>query len=247
MYFKELGHGLGVMLTSDDPVVVDEDWSGATVEIFGASGTRFEDCIFDRLRTKRFGAGSYSAVTEFVNCSFEGANIVFGSCRRARFVECSFRGARLKDLNSQRLDIVGCDFSGAVLRQCVFWGRPTQWEVDRDPFLPGVNEVVGNDFSTARLIGTDFRYGVDLTRQKLPVGKEYAYSPDAVAALGRVRRVVEGWRDTQPADYDVFRSWLKIWEEGPTYGQEQLFISQDKPRMSDGAWGQIRDAVINGE
>ncbi|WP_212818912.1 hypothetical protein [Polymorphospora rubra] len=43
----------------------------------------------------------------------------------------------------------------------------------------------GNDFSGADLVGVAFRYGVDLTRQRLPARSDYLYLPDAEAALHR--------------------------------------------------------------
>ena len=71
-------------------------------------------CVFDRLRVGRFSVGGLGLVSEFVNCSFDSANIAFGTCGPARFVNCSFRGAELKGSIFQFLDLVGCDFSGAV-------------------------------------------------------------------------------------------------------------------------------------
>lgn len=247
MYLRTLPYDGATMLTSDALVEKGEDWSGVSVEIFGAFGTRFENCVFDRLRVKQFNTGGQGRVTEFVNCSFDSANIAFGTCNPARFVNCSFRGARLKDFNFQFLDLVGCDFSGAVLRQCVFWGAPTPRSAADNPGLPRVNVVEGNDFSTARLIDSDFRYGVDLTRQKLPSGPEYAYCADGAGALVRVRRVVESWRESAPRDYEEFMIWLKLWEKKVEDGQSQLFFVQEKPDMSDAGWAQVRQAVLEEE
>jgi hypothetical protein len=52
-----------------------------------------------------------------------------------------------------------------------------------DAALRGHNEIRGNDFSTAQLIDVEFRFGVDLTEQKLPAAEEYLYLPDAETAL----------------------------------------------------------------
>lgn len=244
MYLRMLPHDDATMLTSDALVEKGEDWSGVKVERFGVNGGYFDSCVFDRLRVGRFSVGGLGLVSEFVNCSFDSANIAFGTCGPARFVNCSFRGARLKGFNFQFLDLVGCDFSGAVLRQCVFWGAPTARSAADNPGLARVNVVEGNDFSSARLIDSDFRYGVDLTRQKLPSGPEYAYCADGAGALVRVRRVVESWRESAPRDYEEFMIWLKLWEKKVKDGQPQLFFVQEKPDMSDAGWAQVRQAVL---
>jgi hypothetical protein len=83
------------------------------------------------------------------------------------------------------------------------------------------NEFHGND-----LMGGDFRGGIDLTKQKLPVSEKYLYVGDA-------RRFIEILREKailviNEKENQVILSWLKIYERNLSQGQNQLFIRLDE-------------------
>ncbi|QWW19534.1 pentapeptide repeat-containing protein [Schaalia sp. 19OD2882] len=243
MYILNMPHNLGTMLTSDTQRVVGEDWSNAKVDEFAVNGTLFEDCIFDRLRVKQFNTGGLGVVTEFVNCSFEDANIIFRSSNPASFIDCSFRGARLRGINHDRLTLIDCDFREAVLRQCIFRAHSILSKHEDSNPIP--NEIRGNNFSTATLVDCAFRLGVDLTLQQMPTGADYAWTPDGDKALDRVEALVNSWCDTFPEDHEEFEGWLEIWREDLQNGQHHLFVTHHKPTMSERGFAQIRQAILN--
>ncbi|MEQ4305398.1 hypothetical protein ABNF97_29125 [Plantactinospora sp. B6F1] len=190
--------------------VVGADYSRRTLDQFVSVGSTFTDCRFDRTRINDAGFGAGMEQTEFVDCSFDGTSLrAVGGF--TRFVRCAFRSVRATQVAPDYLEFVDCTFSGRItgLR---FWGGPPNGAgryagtVDAQrgagslPMPPGYRELVlrernqihGNDFSNAQLVKVEFRFGVDLTAQKLPVGEDYVYVPDpettvsaAVAELGR--------------------------------------------------------------
>ena len=101
----------------------------------------------------------------------------------------------------------------------------------------------GNDFSSAVFDDSDFRGGVDLRKQKLPGGEEYALALDGDAALQRATALVDSWGESRAGDVEAARSWIKIWQRGVDAGQPQLFIDWPKKRISAEAWRDLRNVL----
>ncbi|GAA2047153.1 hypothetical protein GCM10009779_38500 [Polymorphospora rubra] len=183
--------------------VVGVDYSVHSPTGLVGVGARFERCRFDGLRFQNVAFGSGMELSQYVECSFDGA-VLTGAAGYSRFVGCTFRGAEIRDLTADYLELIDCVFTGRI-RSTTFWGAPAPGSAERftsdlaflekqgQPEPPGYrtlalrksNEMHGNDFSGADLVGVAFRYGVDLTRQRLPARSDYLYLPDAEAALHR--------------------------------------------------------------
>jgi hypothetical protein len=195
------------------------DFSDRKLLMFSAVGCRLEACRFDgtRIDDASFGAGH--EMSEYLECSFDGARIRHIGSARARFVRCSFRDVEVHEWFCLTGELVDCVFSGR-LHKAVFHGKvpdDERAEIGRE-----ANEFHGNDFSAMRLIDVDFRGGIDLTQQRLPSGSEYLYVADAAQAVERARAQVIVWDDLE-----LRRSALVligILEKDVAGGQRQLFL-----------------------
>lgn len=215
------------------------DFSGQTFDNFGLTDVVLTGCDFSRVKADFFIPGGGPFPCEFIDCSFDRVNFrqVFG--RPNRFVGCSFKGARLSRWKLMETDLVDCDFDGATLRQVIVWGSMEERETPTRPARSWVNEIRGNDFSGARFIDSDFRCGVDLTLQKLPVGPDYIYAEDVPAALARGEEVLEG---LDPADRKRAAFLLRMIQDELDNGQKQLFFARFKDH-SDSMWFPLCEAM----
>ncbi|MFI6780624.1 hypothetical protein [Micromonospora sp. NPDC050276] len=206
-------------------------------------GARFERCRFDGLRFQDVALGSGMELSQFVECSFDGA-LLTGGAGYSRFVGCTFRDAEIRDLTASYLELIDCVFTGRI-RSTTFWGAPPPGSAERFAsnlaFLarqgraepPGYralalresNEFHGNDFSAADLVDTAFRYGVDLTRQRLPSGPDYLYVPNAEAALHRALSLLAD-RPADDVNARVERSLRRMLDREVGNGQRQLLFRE---------------------
>jgi len=207
-----------------------QDFSGRTLESFSVSESTFESCRFDRLRLTRnyaqLGNGQKQAV--YRDCSFDGAKIHgMGIGGFYRFERCSFRNVDLRNwFCAGAIDIVDCVFTGK-LRKAVFMGAPpdemrAQYRRDR-------NEFCGNDFSGAQLFDVGFRNGIDLTQQRLPMGPDYLYIPEAAGTLRAAWAEAITWTELEIRR--VVLIWLGIGIEDMNRGQKQFHL---RPKDSYG-------------
>jgi hypothetical protein len=234
---------IGKAIISDDQrVVLDhvhlkgEHYVNRKLVQFCTIGSRLEQCRFDNMRIKDTQFGSGRAMSEFIDCSFDGSRMDGGG-GITRFVHCSFRNVDLRHWLCLTAEFIDCVFTGH-LRKCIFNG--TVCEQDRQWIGRYRNEFSGNDFSAADLVEVDFRTGIDLTKQRLPSGTEYLYLPDPTPVIERARAEVLGWLDFEHRRSALIM--LKTMEEQIADGQPQLFL-----RASDHyAYSAIpRDAVDN--
>jgi len=110
-----------------------------------------------------------------------------------RIVGCTFRNAVLTDWFGTALELVDCQFDGCKIERSKFWGRPH----GIPPNVPDrpYNEFVGNDFSHADLRGVNFAGGIDLTKQNMPMARNYLVVRDLAAAIDRARAGIALWTD----------------------------------------------------
>lgn len=241
---RRLGHR---QISESENVVLSQqrldstDFRGRHIEQFSAEGTRLERCRFDNavIEYASFGAGR--AVSEYVDCSFDGAKLRMGPGGYARFVGCTFENTLIENWFCFAVEIVGCMFSGR-LRKVVFNGTPRPEDVG----VVGrrVNQFEDNDFSRATLADVSFRTGIDLAKQQLPTGDDYRLLDNAESAVRRARVAFNAW-DDQDLKKQA-KGVLTVMEEDVAAGQSQLLIRPDAyPRASRRAIKALLDAATN--
>jgi uncharacterized protein YjbI with pentapeptide repeats len=201
----------------------DQDYSGRDLAQFCTVGCRLENCRFDgsRISSAQFGSGREQS--EFVGCTFDGAEIDMGPGGCVRFSQCSFQKVRIRNWICFAVELVDCGFSG-WLQRAIFNGTvPT----GKSAWLGRTrNEFHGNDFSGMDLVDVAFRTGIDLSRQRLPSGPEYLYLDDVGAAIARARLALA----TRPPTPEVRRASIAIMnglEKGFSGGQRQTLLRAD--------------------
>ncbi|WP_212818909.1 hypothetical protein [Polymorphospora rubra] len=103
--------------------VVGVDYSVHSPTGLVGVGARFERCRFDGLRFQNVAFGSGMELSQYVECSFDGA-VLTGAAGYSRFVGCTFRGAEIRDLTADYLELIDCVFTGRI-RSTTFWApRP---------------------------------------------------------------------------------------------------------------------------
>ena len=221
-----------MQIDEDDHVVlsrqqlVSADFGDRQLAQFSAEGCRFEKCRFDNavIESASFGAGRL--VSEYVGCTFDGAKLYMGPGGYARFTDCSFEGTLIEGWFCFAVELVGCTFTGR-LKKVVFNGSVPPEK--QDVVGREVNQFEGNDFSRAKLVDVGFRTGIDLSKQRLPVGEDYVLLADAADAVRRARVAFNAWDDTEAKKRT--RGVLAGLEEDVAAGQQQLLIRiDDYPR-----------------
>ncbi len=189
---------------------------------FGTLGCTFEACDFSEMRVPTMEFASGIELTRYIACKFDRSRFKRVVAGQARFERCSFLNVDITDLFSHAAEFVDCTFSG-VLRNSVFFGR-----VFGNHALytsRKTNEFRGNDFSAMKFVGVDFRQGVDLALQRLPVGDDYLYLADAEEKLSALRRTYLQ-QPPSPRRQAVFE-FLRFPEEEVRDGQLSLFLSKE--------------------
>lgn len=228
------------------------DYSGRKLRSLSVRGSRFERCRFDKVRAKGVAFSAGWDLSEYVDCSFDGARFPSVIAGFSRFVRCSFRDVDIKGLGHDYLELVDCVFTGK-LRTTVFWGAAPQPEAEKRyqsdlkffaregrPEPTGYrelarrpsNEFRGNDFSGAELIDVSFR-GIDLSQQRLPTGDGYVYLPDAGAAIERALGMI----GDRPEGRDVEEFLRGTLGRALSFGQRQLLLRQaDFGKKGEDPW-----------
>jgi len=164
-----------------------------------------------------FGGGTKTS--EYIDCTFNGSKITAGSPGCARFVHCSFRDVLIREFFCQNVEFIDCVFSGKLLKG-YFNGVVPEDSIQR--IGRRRNEFRGNDFSQMELIDVAFRTGIDLASQRLPVGPDYLYVPDAARVVSDVRKQVIAWKDLKlRREAMIVIQVLELQLEG---NQKQLFL-----------------------
>lgn len=247
MHIEHQDYGFNeTVLTTENETVTGLDFSGEKVDRFFAWDSTLIDCNFSKLRVKKmFEVSAGMTFTEYRRCNFDGADLMFGPGGWGRFIECTFRNARIKQFTVDPLDLIDCDFRGARLLSCIFRGSLNSNKQKDYPELRVVNEIRGNDFTDAVLKDTDFRAGVDLTAQKLPIGPDYAFALDGAKAIERMRDVASTW-DPDHKDTSKIMWYSSHFCKKYDEGQKHLFVC--RIRLADRShWDQVRDAINQGQ
>ncbi|SNS97176.1 pentapeptide repeat-containing protein [Actinoplanes regularis] len=219
--------------------VVGADYSGLTLDKFSAEGSTFEGCVFDRSKVADAGFGSGMEQSQYINCSFDRASLTsLGGY--TRFINCTFRNARFAGCIANYLEFVGCTFTGRITALTMYGAFPSAENRYRSVVAslarqgrsepPGYrrlalrerNEIRDNDFTAAELIDVNFRFGVDLTAQRLPAGDDYLYLPDAETTLLRGLATLE--HDSSPTAESAVRYLRILLDKEIGTGQRQLLL-----------------------
>jgi hypothetical protein len=222
------------VLTLENEIFEDSDFSDTKLVGFQSIKSRFRRCRFEGMQVEDATFGAGKDVSEYVECSFDRSRLRAPVVGQARFVACTFRDVRLHEWFARDAEFVDCVFSGRA-EKALFFGAPD--EERRDELGRSTNEFVGNDFTGMELRDVDFRHGVDLTKQRLPNGKEYLIVEDARRAVVGARDAVRFWDDDRDREYalDLLRELM--WEVED--GQEQFLL-----RVSEWKRPQRRRAVF---
>jgi hypothetical protein len=209
-------------LVLDHVRLQEEDYSGREFFQFCTIGSRLERCCLKNVCIKNAQFGSGREMSEFIECSCDGASLDMGPGGFARFIDCSFRNVNIRNWICFEVELVRCTFTGRIER-AIFNG--TVPERDRPFARRDRNEFHDNDFSGADLIDVGFRSGINLTRQRLPSGPEYLYLPNAAAAVERLRAALKDWASNEPSRQTAL-ALLKGLEMKVQKGQQQLFLRE---------------------
>ena len=208
---------------------------------FGALGCIFEKSDFTRVKPRVIVFGSGTEPTTYRECIFDGGRFKKVIPGLARFERCSFLDIDLFGFVGHAAEFVDCVSSG-IIRGSTFHGRV--FASYEDATTRVINEFRGNDFSAAQLRDVRFAYGIDLSQQRLPVGDNYVYLPNAAAALAMLR---QRHLQAPPSSHreTVFKI-LSSAEEDIRNGQTQLFLCKDAHVIPDRAivnaiWDELRD------
>jgi hypothetical protein len=196
-----------------------EDYSGHHLSQFVTIGCRLKDCHFDKAIIGQAALGSGQETSEYLDCTFDGAQLEMGPGGFARFVRCSFRDVDIRNWICFAVELIECTFSGR-LKRAIFNGsvpERKQKAAGREQ-----NEIRDNDFSAMDFIEVSFRTGVDLTLQRLPSGLDYLFLPDAAVAAKHAAIGIGKWDDLRNSR-SAFGI-VKVIEENARRGQIQMLL-----------------------
>lgn len=201
--------------------LVGEDFSHQRIYSFTSVGSRFESCDFSGVVIEHPGLGAGLKQSFYVDCVFDGSRLemIYGG-GNVRFERCSFREVKFRDWYCKRVEMVDCTFTGTI-DTAVFYGTVPKDDVRYAKRKK--NEFRGNDFSGATLIGVDFRTGIDLTLQKLPIREDYVYIEDLAAAVQRARPLLEALPASEQRRHAL--GFLELYEDDARGGQRQVFTT----------------------
>jgi hypothetical protein len=196
-----------------------EDYSGRYLSQFTTIGCRLKDCHFDKAIIEQAALGSGRETSEYVDCTFDGAQLEMGPGGFARFVRCSFRDVDIRNWICFAVELIECTFSGR-LKKAIFNGsvpEGKQRTAGREQ-----NEIRDNDFSAMDFIQVSFRTGVDLTLQRLPSGSDCLYLPDAAIAAKHAATGLEKWDNLGKSRSAL--GIVRVIEENARHGQTQMLL-----------------------
>ncbi|WP_104480546.1 hypothetical protein [Actinokineospora auranticolor] len=192
-------------------VHVDESFVGLELDYFDAMSARFDRCAFDKSRIRRACFGSGTEVTEYVDCTFDGAHISAPSPGVARFERCAFRDAKLSKWLCESVEFVDCVFTGRISEVNFTAAR-----------RGGRNRFERNDFSAATLVGVAFRGGIDLLDQRLPATGAHMVE-DSDVTIPKMLVLAEAWPPSRIKDVVV--SYLEVLLPRVRNGQRHVLFT----------------------
>lgn len=201
-------------------VLEGADFSGRNLTTFSVAESRLTRCRFNEVRAPVGSLGGGYRATYYVDCHFDGMKLKKVLPGRATFLACSFQDVHIGEFYAQNAEFVDCVFSG-TLKKAIFSAVPLEYD---ERLGRKTNEYRGNDFSRAHFGDVSFRRGVDLGKQRLPVGPEYVYIGAADAAVARAEAAIESWSDEYSAKN--VQIVLRVLKLEIARGQRDLFVTK---------------------
>jgi uncharacterized protein YjbI with pentapeptide repeats len=214
------------------------EMAGITIPVLFARGCSFDSCNFTGTR---FGAGYFGggegagfSQTVYRNCCFDRCalgSIDFGS---ARFERCLFRDVRLRKWLSFSAEFIDCVFAGDI-PEAAFLGRSPLRSTSRQQ-----NDFRGNDFSDVRFGSVEFRGGIDLNLQRLPMNDGHVILDRRSERITIVLAEIDAW--TNQVERRSAGQYVRLFDGSRYYGQEQLYVQNRPSRLIDEA---LRQRVVS--
>jgi uncharacterized protein YjbI with pentapeptide repeats len=209
---------------------------GRSLEAFSLVGpSTLEGCDFTNASFSEVHWSS-GPTTIWRGCVFEGTRFPREmQLAPVRFERCHF-GGRLDKMFAFAGEFVDCTFTGR-LEDCTFFGQVTGAWARSAKNNRSANEIIGNDFTEATLVGVGFRHGVPLHAQRFPAGMVIV--ADVSAALQRLGDVIDSI--TEGTLRQRLTGMLRGRQRDLDHGQlEWLFNPKDLPAMP----AEIRTLVL---
>jgi hypothetical protein len=212
--------------------------AGLVIPVFFARGCGFDACNFTGTR---FGAGYFGggeaagfSQTIYRDCSFDRCDLDGISFGSARFERCSFRAVRLRKWLCFSSEFIDCAFAGDI-PEAVFLGRSPLLSKSRR-----LNDFRGNDFSTVRFGSVEFRGGIDLSLQRLPLENGHVILDRRSERITTVLAEIAAW--TNEGERHSARQYLQLFAGSRYDGQEQLYILNRPVKLID---DELRHRVVS--
>lgn len=219
--------------------VISAIYSGLSLDQFSAQGAIFENCRFERLKIKHAALGAGLEQTTLHGCSFDSVSLT-ALMGFVRFVSCAFHNAKFAHPAADYLEFVDCTFTGRIVGlemrgipqrtksryegsvESLTCQGKTEPPALRQLVLRELNDIRGNDFTGSHLIGTSFRFGVNLSAQKLPLSDEYLYVPNAATVVPQAISALEPDSNDAARKARIFLR--DVVQREIDFGQKQLLI-----------------------
>jgi len=205
------------------------DMAGIVISVFIARGCGFDSCNFTGTR---FGAGYFGggeaagfSQTVYRNCCFDRCGLDGISLGSARFECCSFRDVRLRKWLSFSSEFIDCVFAGDI-SEAAFLGRSPLRSKSRK-----LNDFRGNDFSGVRFGSVEFRGGIDLSLQRLPMKDGHVILDRRSERITIVLAEIDAWANQ--VERRSARRYLQLFAGSRYDSQEQLYIQNHPVKLVD--------------
>jgi hypothetical protein len=165
-------------LTLRDESRVGERFENLRLDYISVITSHLNRCVFSNILAHSVCLGGGATQSTYADCVFEDCDWIFSVVGKVRILRCEFNRCRLSNLFGTNLEAIGCSFNHTTIKKGVFHGTGSSAVA-----VAQTNEFRDNDFSEADLIDVDFRGGIDVSKQRLPMGGEYVFIGDTCQAL----------------------------------------------------------------
>jgi len=214
------------------------DMAGIVIPVFFARGCSFDSCNFTgtRFAAGYFGGGEAAGFSQTIyrNCCFDRCELDGISFGSARFERCSFRDVRLRKWLSFSSEFIDCVFAGDM-PEAAFLGRSPLRSKSRRQ-----NYFRGNDFSSVRFGSVEFRGGIDLGLQQLPMKDGHVIIDRRSERIAMVLAEIDAWANE--GERSSASQYLQLFAGSRYDGQEQLYIQNHPVKLVDDA---LRRRVVS--
>ena len=214
------------------------DMAGIVIPVFFARGCSFDSCNFTgtRFAAGYFGGGEAAGFSQTVyrDCCFDRCELDGISFGSARFERCSFRDVRLRKWLSFSSEFIDCVFAGDMPEAAFLSRSPLRSKSHQQ------NDFRGNDFSSVRFGSVEFRGGIDVGLQRLPIEEGHVIIDRRSERIGMVLAEIDGWANE--LERSSAGQYLQLFAGSRYEVQEQLYIHNRPVKLIDDA---LRHRVVS--